>query len=361
MIMCARLRKKVFIWSTVLDSYYRREGLIGGIAVQLSCWAMEFMGNGWDVYSLSECSRGVLNKVHFLRCFKISRLRYLLDALLAFVYMLIVRPDVVITRGADRNVSYLSLLSGLFNFKYVYFAASDADFGPNGKDALPARDNKLYLYGLHRLKYVVVQNGKQEALLRTNHFRNQNVLLIPNVWQALKADVDMQAKDVDFLWVSNLRSLKRPEWFIELARRNPEYRFVMIGGSNDDVLYEKCERSAGCVHNLEFLGPKNFDEVNEYFATSKCFVCTSEFEGFPNTFLQAWFNDIPVLTTFDPSGRVVNYGLGVYAADFDELNSGVSSVLSDDYSVMCQNVRSYFFDNHNVSRRFLEFMNFLGY
>ena len=138
------------------------------------------------------------------------------------------------------------------------------------------------------------------------------------------------------------------------------YNFTMIGGISNKYLYEECKKQGNTLQNLVFLGPKDFEEVNEYFECAKCFVCTSEVEGFPNTFLQAWSNSIPVLTTFDPSERVTNYKLGKYVTDFDELDSGVSYILDEEYSDLQSAIVEYFKTNHNSEFRYKELMEFIN-
>jgi glycosyltransferase involved in cell wall biosynthesis len=45
-------------------------------------------------------------------------------------------------------------------------------------------------------------------------------------------------------------------------------------------------------------------------------LCTSESEGFPNVFLEAWSCSRPVLTTVDPDDVVATFQLGQVATDY---------------------------------------------
>src|SRR5690606_38132466 len=107
----------------------------------------------------------------------------------------------------------------------------------------------------------------------------------------------------------------------ELAKRCSEESFVMVGGASDKILYEKCESRAHEISNISFLGRLPFKQVNSFFPSSKVFICTSEIEGFPNTFLQAWAHDKPVITSFDPGGIVEKEGLGIAVHKPEELEN----------------------------------------
>lgn len=357
--MSKERKNKVIFWTTAIDLLHRNVGNIGGIAVQMNYWSQEFIKNDWQVYSLSQFEKKERNGIRFVRVFYIRYIRIFLEFILSFVYLSIIRPDLVVTRGADRQLGYLSIYTKFLGIKYVHFAASDADFELSGNPGLNKKDNSLYVYGLRRLKYIVVQNLNQVNLLQRNHYRKQKTLVIPNIWVEQKEDKDIK-KDIDFLWVSNLRELKRPLWFLELAKKNPRYEFVMIGGASDKTLYHKCEQEAKDIHNLLFLGSKTFEEVNKYFTHAKCFICTSRIEGFPNTFLQAWSNNIPVLTSFDPSDRVTTYNLGIYVTGIDEMNEELLKILSCDYKKMQENIKMYFSSNHDVAMRYKELIQFVS-
>jgi len=58
-------------------------------------------------------------------------------------------------------------------------------------------------------------------------------------------------------------------------------------------------------------------------------VNTSETEGFPNTFLQAWGRGAAVVTFLDPGEIIAREGLGSAVANIREMQDAVAALTSD--------------------------------
>ena len=95
----------------------------------------------------------------------------------------------------------------------------------------------------------------------------------------------------------------------------------MIGArgaySLDDGL-ARGEQSA----NLNFLGEQSLAQVNERLWACRLVVNTSQTEGFPNTFIQAWARFVPVVSLkVDPDGVIARHQLGFCSGDFSRMVS----------------------------------------
>jgi glycosyltransferase involved in cell wall biosynthesis len=134
--------------------------------------------------------------------------------------------------------------------------------------------------------------------------------------------------------VGGIRRVKRPDRFIGLARALPQYHFRMIGGpSGDDAgaraYYEAIRAEAMTVPNLEFLGFVPVADVETHFDEARVFVNTSEHEGFPNTFLQAWARGIPTVSFFDAGTREDGSRPFLWANNEEDAADAVTMLLSD--------------------------------
>ena len=97
-----------------------------------------------------------------------------------------------------------------------------------------------------------------------------------------------QSKNGSVLWVGRSLPIKRPELFLKLAERFPEQPFVMICPQGvGDRHYERLRQRAAAIDNLRFIEYVPFHEIDTYFQRARIFVCTSNAEGFPNTFVQS--------------------------------------------------------------------------
>jgi glycosyltransferase involved in cell wall biosynthesis len=111
--------------------------------------------------------------------------------------------------------------------RMVYRVASDANCVPGRQLIRLWRDRKLYEYGLRRADLVATQTLAQSNLL-LEHYGVPSVAV--NMAVEPPTETAPNRRDIDVLWVSNLRSVKRPELVLELARQLPQVNFTLAGG-----------------------------------------------------------------------------------------------------------------------------------
>ena len=341
---------KVIVWTPEIDDLYLKKGLIGGLAIQMRYWTETFVRKEWDVYVPTYNKSRIYNGIRFFKYHNIPKVGVVTEYIFALYYLLRIKPDLILLRGARRQLGSVAIFAKLLNIKVLFLGASDADFKPEEELINNKKSRIIYRIGIRNTGYFVLQNNNQKECLSKN-YGEKKCVIIPNIWPSSDKNNATGVRDIDFLWVGNFRELKRPQWFIQLAKDNPQYKFVMVGGSaNGSQLYVDCEKQARQCKNLEFLGRTDFDDVNRLFGRTKIYVCTSEIEGFPNTFLQAWSNDIPVITTFDPSDTVKKNSLGLTVNGYKELNATAKILIGNDkkYQEFQQSIAEYFKTSHNA-------------
>lgn len=152
------------------------------------------------------------------------------------------------------------------------------------------------------------------------------------------------------LWVGRCESWKRPELFLELARRNPEEKFVMIcpEGRVPDF-FKRLKAEAESLPNLNFSGGVNPELLMTYFRQAKMYVLTSEAEGFANTMMEAMACSCPVLSLgMDPDGIIDQQKLGLVASDMEDFFPHFVALAGD--PELCrqlgENGKAYLLKNH---------------
>jgi glycosyltransferase involved in cell wall biosynthesis len=215
------------------------------------------------------------------------------------------------------------------NRSFIFRIASDSDCESEHGRIRFWRDRKLYNYGLRRAHLVAAQTEYQARMLRENHGLESEVINMMVETPATNTPVE---KDIDVLWVANLRALKRPELALELARQLPKVKFTLVGGPmpGGRIYYDDVVAAAARLPNVTMLGPVRYRESGPLFDRARIFLNTSAIEGFPNTFLQSWIRGVPVVTFFDPDGLVQRLQLGRVATSLDDMREGIRGLLQVD-------------------------------
>jgi glycosyltransferase involved in cell wall biosynthesis len=210
---------------------------------------------------------------------------------------------------------------------FVYGAGSDSDFSFRHLLIHGVRDRLLFMYGLRRAHGVVTQNSAQLATARDS--LSVPVAAISNgVLPAESVTVNVNGP---VLWAGGLRPVKRPNLFIELARRFPSREFVMVGGSTTtEVEYAAAaEREARTVSNLRLTGWLPHSDVIREISRASVIVNTSEYEGFPNVYLEAWNHGVPVVSFSDVDGLLARERLGALCSDLDDMEKKLRALIED--------------------------------
>lgn len=209
---------------------------------------------------------------------------------------------------------------------FVYGAGSDMEFHPDEASVPIARDRLLFRYGLRRCTGLVVQNERQRAAARS---LNKPTRLIPTGIRMAEGGDDGAREAV--VWIGGLRTLKRPDRLLDLACRMPERKFVVVGGDypGEPAYSERVRAEAGTIANVTMLGRRPHGEVAGILSRAAVLVNTSEVEGFPNAYLEAWSSGVPVVTFNDVDGIIRGSGAGVVVNTIDEMAETIRALDRD--------------------------------
>lgn len=278
-------------------------------------------------------------RIHrFGRRRKIGARAYFLDSVSLQRKLDEIRPDVIYQRGGSGLTLACAVWARRRGATMVWNGASDDDFGwpPVSLKALRKPlswvDRWLSCRGVRIATHLIAQHEGQRQWL-SERFGRADARVISNFhpWPN-----ETLLKDPGFtvLWIANFKPLKRPDLFIALAREleSTGARFIMIGHPSTDADWMRLLLSdVEQVPNLQYLGPLQQSAVNEALSRSHLLVNTSESEGFPNTFIQAWMRKVPVITfKVDPGGLLRDPDFGCCAAgDWARFVDDVRLVFND--------------------------------
>jgi glycosyltransferase involved in cell wall biosynthesis len=237
--------------------------------------------------------------------------------------------DIYYASCAGATIGQAAMFTQLHRRKLVFRIASDTDCEPDALLIRYWRDKVLYRYGLQRADIVLAQTPHQQQRLLQNYARDSRV--VASLTDSVSSTKSFRDRDIGVLWVGNIRALKRPDRLLQLALSLPGISFHMAGGAmrGDEKLFEKVRSDARSVANVTFHGAVPYHAVGDLFERARVLVGTSEIEGFPNTYLQAWARGTPVVAFLDPQQLLSHNGLGRAVTDMQGMTEAVSALCTE--------------------------------
>lgn len=334
---------------------------------ELQCWmlAREFARRGWDVHYVSENNRpDAPRELDSIRLHYLPELPHWRDGnrrQLADVFEK-VQPDVVYNRVFNLYTHHAMTLAPreavtVWASAFVHDGSVTATL----PELWATKSLKQFLVLVHRTltirararraalaaKIQLAQSNEQIEILRSRDFAP---VLLRNSFE-FPADMQVQTHDGKplVLWVGGVKQRKRPELFYELARRcqDIDCEFVMAGELQDEQSKQPLAAAQRELKNFRYAGFVPADIVGKLYERAHVFVSTSQSEGFPNTFIQAWQRGVPVLSLdIDPDGLLSDEGMGVLVQNMNDMESQLRGMLADPQRRRVMGQRA-----HDVARR----------
>ncbi|HUW20445.1 MAG TPA: glycosyltransferase family 4 protein [Sedimentisphaerales bacterium] len=255
--------------------------------------------------------------------------------------------DIYLFKTASPGGPLIALFCKVHKRLYGYRAASSQEC-----DGTYIRKHRLlgpaFAWSLRQAKILFTQNAVDAENLSAGMGLHAHT--IPNGHPL--PPLNQQKRDT-ILWVGRDAEVKRPRRFLELARKMPDRQFTMICQSlNHDRNYADLMAEAAEVKNLQFISHVPFDRIERYFERALVFVNTSEWEGFPNTFIQACMCATPILSlNVNPDGFLDKYGCGFCCkGDSRQLIDLLRFLLQENrYIDFGRKAREYAEQNHDIA------------
>ncbi len=271
--------------------------------------------------------------------------------------------DIYYVRGNNFLCMVTALYTRTTGRQFVYAVANDSNVDPAQLTDLGVL-RYLYVRAMQSADRVIAQTTHQKELLASEH--DIDAVQIPNGYDLPPtADLAPHTDRQYVLWVGSMDpKQKRPKRFLDLARQLPDVQFRMIGPPDNDnpEYFDEVEADARSVPNLEFLGFVEPEDIHSQYRDAIGVVNTSDYEGFPNVFLEAWRYGTPVISLqHSLDGILTDEPVGIHAGSMDALVDAVERVTSNSslHESLGLGGRTYMEENYSLEQLVDRYENIL--
>ena len=167
----------------------------------------------------------------------------------------------------------------------------------------------VFNYLLKKSDYITPQHSGQK--FNSNSVKGK-IGIFPNIFDQSHLPVIENPSRDYFIYVGSLTVLKGIKNLYQLVRSIDKKYLIMIVGQPKGRISKKIYTQFNEFENVIVKGRLDHKETLRLIANAKALINTSNFEGFPNVFLEAWATGVPVISLKVNPGNIIDeYNLGL--------------------------------------------------
>jgi len=274
------------------------------------------------------------------------------------------QPEIIIQAKASFISGVLALLCKILKITFIYRVANDIE--TDGRLILKTSsiDSKIFTHSLKYASAIICQNQYQKQQLM-QLFPRKVIEIIYNPFYISEGDDKINQNRSYIAWIGIFQSQKNLPGLYEIIKSLPHQKFKIAGKSFDALDQQSMEAldHIKLCPNAELIGYLSKKEVPGFLSNAYLLLNTSHYEGFSNTFLEAFAMGTPVVARkkVDPDLTIFNNKLGRSVELQDELPDAIISLVEDpDYFMICSKCREYVKAHHNLEKLSQDYLRIIS-
>lgn len=217
---------------------------------------------------------------------------------------------IIYKRAYDAYLLLYNLLARLFRKKIVFAVAADNHCNLHTSMSFNGFLNGLsYYLGVYLSSRIILQSDHQLQLISPSLLKKSTVIYKGTDESISDEKIPSFKERKYFLWVGRFSVEKRPELLKNLAKSGHS---IKIAGRISEK-YKNLLQELQKFPNIEYLGILNATELRMRYKEAIALLNTSDFEGFPETFIEAWIYGTPVISLKFLLNDFISEKGGIYA------------------------------------------------
>ncbi len=267
------------------------------------------------------------------------------------------KPDYIYQRVGCAYTGICAYYARKHNINMLWHIALDLDVRPCKSTLLFKKphhwlEKRILEFGLRNSPMIVAQKKSQADDLQQYYARDISAI-VANFQPMPEFIKDHQAQP-HIVWIANHKKQKNPEVFIDLAEKlsaTLNARFSMVGRPSPTTWGASVEKRARQSTSIEFIGELSQNDLNKLLESAHLMINTSDYEGFPNTFIQSWMREVPVVSLYvDPDNVLTKNGVGILSGNVKQLYIDTHELIenSEKRILMAATARDYAGKHHSL-------------
>jgi glycosyltransferase involved in cell wall biosynthesis len=177
-------------------------------------------------------------------------------------------------------------------------------------------------------KLITVSESSKKEIYEHYNINPDRIIVVPNGWQHIKK-AEQKAGNIDYYFaLSTAAKHKNFKWILEVAKRNPDQKFL-IAGDLDKKHFDAADiENIGDLANAEFLGYVSDEKAQNLMQNAKAFLFPSFYEGFGLPPMEVLALGTPVIVSDIPVLREI-YGSSAHYIDPHNYDVDLEKILQE--------------------------------